>query len=63
MGFMKVLILVLTATITFAASVPNVVLLTSVETPRIWFKKKSWEVHDDLKEIFKDVHVALVRIE
>ena len=33
--------------------VPNVVLLTSLETPRIWYRKKGWKVDGKLEKIFK----------
>lgn len=36
-----------------ASTTPNVVLLTSLETPRIWYRPKGWKVDGRLEEIFK----------
>lgn len=34
-------------------AVPNVVLLTSLETPRIWYRPKDWKIDGKLEKIFK----------
>ncbi len=58
---MKNLILLVLSVLTFLCAqfsygqdtTPNVVLLTSLKTPRIWYKPKGWKVDGSLEKIFK----------
>jgi hypothetical protein len=36
------------------AQTPNVVLLSSVDTPKIWYHKKDWRIEKTLNKIFKN---------
>lgn len=36
------------------ASTPNVVLLSSIDTPRIWYHSQKWEIEQSLELIFKN---------
>ncbi|MFG1493605.1 hypothetical protein [Halobacteriovorax sp. ZH4_bin.1] len=58
---MKALIILSLSVLTFVSAhftyaqdvKPNVVLLTSLETPRIWYKPKGWKIDPKLEKIFK----------
>lgn len=51
---MKLLQFLLILCVSFSASAARVLLLSSVETPKIWFHSKDWEIEDSLEKIFKN---------
>lgn len=50
---MKIIILTIAIFISTNLLAARVVLLSSLETPKIWFHKKDWEIEKPLEKIFK----------